>query len=91
MAMSACTPSSPQRRSTEGPFDWHLALERHAKGGEEGDGSREVVDDDADVVHSLDRHVLSMGEAERDCPQVCSIRASYAMRGLCRESLELLL
>ena len=38
-------------------LDRRLAFERHAEGGEEGNGGWEVVDDDADMVHSLDRHV----------------------------------
>ena len=41
-----------------GAFDRRLAYKRHPEGGEEGNGGREVVDDDADMVHSLDRHVL---------------------------------
>ena len=49
-----------------GALDRHLALERHAKGGEEGNGGWEVVDDDADMVHSLDRHVPSLAAAMRD-------------------------
>jgi len=40
-----------------GRIDRHLAFPRHAEGGEEGNGGWEVVDDDADVIHSLDRHV----------------------------------
>jgi hypothetical protein len=66
MAMSIWTPSSPQRRSTPAPLDRHLALKRHAEGGEEGDSDREVVNDDADVVHSLDRHVPSIRQAAHD-------------------------
>ena len=42
-----------------GAFHRHLAFRRHAEGGEEGNGGWEVVDDDADMVHSLDRHVPS--------------------------------
>ena len=38
-------------------LDGRLAFKRHAEGGEEGNGGREVVDDDTDVVQSLDRHV----------------------------------
>ena len=49
-------------------LDRHLAFERHAEGGEEGKGGWEVVDDDADMVHSLDRHVPSLKVAKRDCP-----------------------
>jgi hypothetical protein len=36
------------------------------RGPHHGDVDREVVDDDADVVHSLDRHVPSIREAARD-------------------------
>ena len=42
-----------------GAFDRHLAFNGHTEGGEEGNGGWEVVDDDADMVHSLDRHVSS--------------------------------
>ena len=51
-------------------FDRHLAFNRHAEGGEKGNGGREVVDDDANMVHSLDRHVASLAAAMRlgiDC------------------------
>jgi hypothetical protein len=34
--------------------------------GEESDSGCKVLDDDAYVVQSLDRHVPSIGEAERD-------------------------
>ena len=34
-------------------LNWHRAFNRHAEAGEEGNGGWEVVDDDADVVHSL--------------------------------------
>jgi len=43
-----------------GAFDRHLAFQRHAEGGKKGDSGRKVVDDDADVVHSLDRHVSNI-------------------------------
>src|ERR687895_1048991 len=36
--------------------------------GKESDSGCKVVDDDAEVVQSLDRHVPSIGEAERDGP-----------------------
>ncbi len=49
-------------------LDGRLAFTRHAEGGEEGNGGWEVVDDDADMVHSLDRHVPSLVGAMRDCP-----------------------
>src|SRR6476659_8842636 len=41
-------------------FDRRLAFTRHAEGGEEGNGGWKVVDDDADMIHSLDRHVRSL-------------------------------
>src|ERR1700687_2647498 len=46
-------------------LDRHLAFERHAERGEKIDSSREVVDDDADVVQSFDGHVPSIAEAVR--------------------------
>jgi hypothetical protein len=58
-----------------GALDRHLALKRHAEGGEEGDGGREVVDDDADMVHSLDRHVPTIRQPARD-PGVPGSRTS---------------
>ena len=50
-------------------LDGRLAFKRHAEGGEEGNGGWEVVDDDADMVHSLDRHVRSLAGAIRDRKQ----------------------
>jgi hypothetical protein len=41
------------------PFD------RHAEGGEKSDRGGKVIDDDADVVQSLDGHVPTIAEAER--------------------------
>src|SRR5258705_531888 len=38
-------------------LDRRLAFERHAERGEKSDSGCKVVDDDADVVQSLDRHV----------------------------------
>ena len=58
-----------------GAFDRRLAFARHAEGGEEGNGGWEVVDDDADMVHSLDRHVPGLaGEWQNvaNCSQVKS-------------------
>src|SRR5918995_4375183 len=48
-------------------LDRHLAFERHAERGEKSDSGCKVVDDDADVVQSLDRHVprFSRGRARR--------------------------
>src|SRR5690349_7888317 len=51
-----------------GAFNRHLAFKRHAEGGEEGNGGWEVVDDNADMIHSFDRHVPSLAGAMRDCP-----------------------
>src|SRR5882762_3323353 len=42
------------------------AFERHAERGEKSDSGCKVVDDDADVVQSLDRHVPSIAAAESD-------------------------
>ena len=41
-------------------LDRHLAVERHAERGEKSDSGCQVIDDDADVVQSLDRHVLAI-------------------------------
>src|SRR5256886_15172547 len=57
ITMSTWTPSSPLTRSTHGPLERRLAFERHAERGEKSDSGCKVVDDDADVVQSLDRHV----------------------------------
>src|SRR5712675_1099825 len=46
-------------------LDWRLAFDRHTERGEKSDSGCKVVDDDADVVQSLDRHVPSMAEAVR--------------------------
>src|ERR671910_3679795 len=46
-------------------LDRHLAFERHAELRKESDSGCKVVDDDADVVQSLDRHVPSLVEAVR--------------------------
>src|SRR2546428_10923784 len=46
-------------------LDRHLAFERHAERGEKSDSGCKVVDDDADVVQSLDRHVPRIAEAVR--------------------------
>src|SRR5688572_12515972 len=45
-----------------------LTLQLQTELGKESDSGCKVVDDDADVVQSLDRHVPSIGEAERDGP-----------------------
>ena len=49
-------------------LDRHLAFDRHAEHGEKSDSGCKVIDDDADVVQSLDRHVPSIAEAVRGGP-----------------------
>ena len=49
-------------------LDRRLAFERHAERGEKSDSGCKVVDDDADVVQSLDCHVPSMAAAVRGGP-----------------------
>src|SRR5215210_1359201 len=49
-------------------LDRRLAFERHAERGEKSDSGCKVVDDDADVVQSLDRHVPTIVEAVRGGP-----------------------
>src|SRR6185295_16836655 len=53
-------------------LDLRLAFERHAERGEKSDSGCKVVDDDTDVVQSLDRHVssYSRGRARRSRPTV---------------------
>jgi PadR family transcriptional regulator, regulatory protein PadR len=46
-------------------LDRRLAFDRHAERGEKSDSGCKVLDDDADVVQSLDRHVPSIAEAVR--------------------------
>src|SRR5918995_707092 len=43
-----------------------LTLQLQTELGKESDSGCKVVDDDADVVQSLDRHLPSIGESERD-------------------------
>ena len=46
-------------------LDRHLAFLRHAERSEKSGSGCKVVDDDADMVQSLDRHVPSIAEAAR--------------------------
>src|SRR5258705_7596460 len=46
-------------------LDRRLAFARHAERGEKSDSGCKVVDDDADVVQSLDRHAPSMFSSSR--------------------------
>src|SRR5215208_1126562 len=48
-----------------GTLDRHFAFARHAERGEKSDSGCKVVDDDADVVQSLDHHVRSMETIKR--------------------------
>jgi hypothetical protein len=48
-------------------LDRRLAFDRHAQRGEKSDSGCKVVNDDADVVQSLDRHVPSITKAVRAC------------------------
>src|SRR5438105_2422822 len=50
-------------------LDRRLAFDRHAERREKSDSGCKVVDDDADVVQSLDRHVPSIAEAMRGGPR----------------------
>jgi hypothetical protein len=51
-------------------LDRHLAFDGHTQRGEKSDSGCKIVDDDADMVQSLDRHVRSIGEAVRGGPRV---------------------
>ncbi len=42
-------------------LDWRLALQLHAKFDKERSSSLKVVDNDADVIHPLNRHIPSIG------------------------------
>ncbi len=46
-------------------FNWRLAFDRHAKRSEKSDRGSKIVDNDTDVVQSLDRHVTSIVETVR--------------------------
>jgi Acetyltransferase (GNAT) domain len=61
IAMSDRTPSSPTMRSTRAALDCRIALQLQSEFDEERRSSREVVDDDADVVHPLDRPAPRVG------------------------------
>src|SRR6185369_5194597 len=51
----------PYDVSRPSSLDRHPAFQLHSEFGEEGDGGVEVVDDDADVVHALNRHAPRIG------------------------------
>src|SRR5918912_4447412 len=59
-------------------LDRYLAFERHAERGENSDSGCKVVDDDADVVHSLDRHFPSIGQRSAAVKVACFPRGSHA-------------
>src|SRR5215213_4721198 len=59
-------------------LDRRLAFFRHAERGEKSDSGCKVVDDDADVVQSLDRHVPSIAAA-RVRAHNASGNSSFAM------------
>jgi hypothetical protein len=48
----------PDQSSDQGPFDCRFALEPEAQFDEERLGGLKIVDDDKDVVHAFERHVL---------------------------------
>src|ERR1700716_1444957 len=50
-------------------LDRRLAFDRHAERSEKSDSGCKVVNDDADVVQSLDRHVPNIAEAVRGVPR----------------------
>ena len=63
------------------PLNRRLASARHAKRGEEGDGGREVVDDDADVVHSLECHIRRITQGNSSFATALSSKASILLPG----------
>src|SRR6476646_7672174 len=68
-------------------FDRRLAFARHAERGEKSASGCQVVDDDADVVQSLDRHVPSITEAvRRGFVRRTKYRLSYVRSAFDRQS-----
>jgi len=66
MVMSARTSSSPTVLSTQGPWTVVSPSRLHTELGEERLGSLEVVDNDENVIHPLNRHTLDgSGPLER--------------------------
>src|SRR5829696_8378862 len=62
-----------------------LTLQLQTELGKESDSGCKVLDDDADVVQSLDRHVPTIGEAECDGPEapgpgLCDFRPNAVLR-----------
>jgi hypothetical protein len=57
IAMSTRTPSSPTTRSTKRPSIGAWALQLHTKFDKKRSSGLKVVDNDADVVHPLNRHI----------------------------------
>ena len=57
-------------------LDRHLAFFRHAERGEKSDSGFKVVDDDADVVQSLDRHVPSIAAADKNRLKIAKVTGS---------------
>ena len=57
-----------------GPLDRRLAFQLHTEFGEERFGSLEVVDNDENVVHPLNRHLArSIGSDPKRCVSGCPL------------------
>jgi hypothetical protein len=64
-------------------LDPHLAFARHAERGEKSDSGCKVVDDDADVVQSLDNDDVTdvvLTKVERHWPEICSGSNTWGVR-----------
>jgi hypothetical protein len=81
-ATSARTSSSPTTRATHSPSTAVVppSSQLHADLDEEGDGSFEVVDDDTDMVHPLDRHVTLLPASEPEASQAARLCAQHDRR-----------
>lgn len=66
------------------PLDGHLGLQLHTEFDAERSGSLEVGDDDADVVHPLNRHFSTRSSLTPAAWQTDLRRSSPAMRGSSR-------
>jgi hypothetical protein len=75
IAMSTRTSSSPTTRSTQRPSTGASPLQLHTKFDKERNSSLKVVDNDADVVHPLNRHT-----PEHSWPSTAAIRGCRALR-----------
>jgi hypothetical protein len=60
-------------------LDLRLAIKRHAERREKRDSRWEILDDDADVVQSLDRHVPSYTRGRARPTLICTAAEAHAI------------